>query len=152
MSNPSCCLVEYHFPARSGMHVYIASMMVILKAFPFTAKIESMLARPSEDLIIVSTYVHRPCSIRTRRIFEHRRLRLPLQRCVSATHDCIAEVTEAMVIMINFTFAECEVSLPDFQDEFVHEAGDGHQAVEFMEQGNGIDFLSWRFRVMHGWR
>lgn len=57
-----------------------------------------------------------------------------------------------MIIVPHGTFIKGKVLVADLQHELVHGTGEMHEAVQFVEDGQGVDLLAGGVRVVHWWR
>jgi hypothetical protein len=85
--------------------------------------------------------MHRTRSIRTRNVLEHLGLTLTFQRRITTTHDRIAQIVDAVVVVPNLTLIKRKVFVADLHDQFVDIAGHVHEAVHFVEDGDAVERL-----------
>jgi hypothetical protein len=102
---------------------------------------DSLLVSVRANFIIIPTIVHCACTVCARDILKHLRLALAFKCCITAAHDRIAQVIEAMVVVTDRVFVEGHVFVTNLHDEFVDVGRHVHQAVHFVKDCDGEDFL-----------
>lgn len=107
--------------------------------------------RPRNHLVVVAAHMHRARAIGAGEVAEARRLCLSLERCVATAHERVAQIVEAVIIVLDCGSVERKVAAAELQEQRVGEMGDGVEAVELVEYGDGVDVLVGEGRVVHGW-
>lgn len=59
-------------------------------------------------------------TIRSSYVLEHLRLTLPFQCGVTTTHDRVAQIVEAMIIVAQLALIECEVAVTNLHSQLVN--------------------------------